>query len=356
MTRPQIELDFARTRPRVSRIGAALLAAGILGAVLVIADYRGMAAESAGLEMRLAAISPGPDAAIPDQAAMRVAEEAAAAVSELATPWSILLRERLARRLAAGVVPYLSHQAHYVGRVGVTGVALFVFGIVCFLSANSPLRQQVAALRSELAQAQQDQVTRSGSGRNLTPDAQLQAFVSGLPAQRPATAITEQIVAQATAAGLVLDRGNYPFHRDALRPDSARPDEFPAAGCLPEHSQLHRRDARGRTQCRGRRPEARTQDDRRRRSRPTSASQCSCGTKNERSKRIYAHRTRDHGGDRGPLATMALPLAELTVRRTKEQELKAALREIRTASTPTSSRPIRDGSKRRPMPPDIRLR
>ncbi len=93
MTRPQIELDFARRRPRVNRIGAALLAAGILGAVLVIADYRGMAAENAGLEMRLAAISPGPDAAIPDQAAMRVAEEAGAAVSELATPWSILLRE-----------------------------------------------------------------------------------------------------------------------------------------------------------------------------------------------------------------------------------------------------------------------
>jgi hypothetical protein len=93
MTRPQIELDFARRWPRVNRIGATLLAAGILGAVLVIADYRGMAAENAGLEMRLAAISPGPDAAVPDQAAMRIAEEAGAAVSELATPWSILLRE-----------------------------------------------------------------------------------------------------------------------------------------------------------------------------------------------------------------------------------------------------------------------
>ncbi len=93
MTRPQIELDFARKRPRVNRIGAALFAAGILGAALVIADYRGMAAESDGLEMRLAAISPDPDAAIPDPAAMRVAEEARAAVSELATPWSILLEE-----------------------------------------------------------------------------------------------------------------------------------------------------------------------------------------------------------------------------------------------------------------------
>jgi ABC-type lipoprotein release transport system permease subunit len=93
MTRPQIELDFARKRPRVNRIGAALFAAGILGATLVIANYRSMTAENAGLEMRLVAISPGPDAAIPDPAAMRVAEEARAAVSELATPWSILLKE-----------------------------------------------------------------------------------------------------------------------------------------------------------------------------------------------------------------------------------------------------------------------
>jgi len=93
MTRPLIELDFARKRPRVNRIGAALLAFGILSAALVIADYRGIAAESAGLEMRLAAIDPDAGAAVPDQATERIAEEAGAAVSELATPWSILLKE-----------------------------------------------------------------------------------------------------------------------------------------------------------------------------------------------------------------------------------------------------------------------
>jgi hypothetical protein len=93
MTRPRIELDFARKRPPVNRIGAALLAVGIACATLVIDDYRGIAAESAGVKTRLAAISPDPGAAIPDLAAVRVAEEAGAAVSELATPWSILLKE-----------------------------------------------------------------------------------------------------------------------------------------------------------------------------------------------------------------------------------------------------------------------
>ncbi len=142
----------------------------------------------------------------------RPVEQKANRAAELPDSPSPAARSRsLARRLAAGVVPYMSHQAHYVGRVGVIGVALLVFGIVCFLSANSPLRQQVAALRSEVAQAQQDQVTRSGSSRNLTPDAQLRAFVSGLPARSQLPAITEQIIAQATAAGLALDQGNYDF-------------------------------------------------------------------------------------------------------------------------------------------------
>jgi hypothetical protein len=43
--------------------------------------------------LRLAAISPDHRAAIPDKAAARAAEEAGDAVAELATPWSILLKE-----------------------------------------------------------------------------------------------------------------------------------------------------------------------------------------------------------------------------------------------------------------------
>ena len=142
----------------------------------------------------------------------RLAEPQSSRVSEVpATPHPGSRSLSLARRFAAGMVPYLSHQAQYVGRVGIIGVALIVFSIVCFLSANSPLRQQVAALRSELAQSQQDQLTRGGSSRNHTPAAQLQNFVSGLPARAELPAITEQIVAQATAAGLVLEQGSYDF-------------------------------------------------------------------------------------------------------------------------------------------------
>jgi hypothetical protein len=117
----------------------------------------------------------------------------------------------LARRLATQVVPYLSHQAQYVGRVGVMGVALLVFSIVCFLSANSPLRHQLAGLRSDLAQSERDRLVRHRAGADLTPTAQLQTFVSKLPARAELPAITEQVVAQASAAGLALERGSYDF-------------------------------------------------------------------------------------------------------------------------------------------------
>lgn len=93
MTRPRIELNFARKRPRVNRLGAALLAVGIAATAFVVVDYRGVAAESAGLEMRLAASGANQSTATPDKAAARAAEDAGAAVTELSTPWSVLLQE-----------------------------------------------------------------------------------------------------------------------------------------------------------------------------------------------------------------------------------------------------------------------
>jgi len=117
----------------------------------------------------------------------------------------------LARRFASGVVPYLSHQAQYVGRVGVIGVAMLVFSVVCFLSANSPLRHQLAGQQSDLAEAQHDQLARHRTGVDVTSTEQLQTFVSKLPARAELPAITEKVVAQASAAGLALERGSYDF-------------------------------------------------------------------------------------------------------------------------------------------------
>lgn len=114
------------------------------------------------------------------------------------------------QRLAARIVPYLSQRAQYVGRTGVAGVALLVFSLVLFLSANAPLRQQLAALRSGVAQTQQ-QSARQRTSEGAAPPAQLEAFVRKLPARSELPAITEKVVAQAGAAGLVLESGRYDF-------------------------------------------------------------------------------------------------------------------------------------------------
>jgi hypothetical protein len=88
-----IELDFARRRPRLTARASILLIVGAAAAVFVLMDYRGVAAESAGLEWRLAALQGTQRPAKSDKAALRAEQDAAAAISDLTTPWSSLLRE-----------------------------------------------------------------------------------------------------------------------------------------------------------------------------------------------------------------------------------------------------------------------
>ncbi len=128
-----------------------------------------------------------------------VAATATAAQQSVAVPGAISTR----------VITYLAHQAQYVGRVGITGLALLIFSLVCFLSANASLHDQLAQMRAELSSAQQTRLSRSKAGLDLTPRMQLQTLVAKLPARAQLPAITEQIIAQADSAGLALERGSY---------------------------------------------------------------------------------------------------------------------------------------------------
>ncbi|HEY7643269.1 MAG TPA: hypothetical protein VH814_26300 [Steroidobacteraceae bacterium] len=92
MTRARIELDFAGRR-RINRRGVILLAAGVVAAALVLADYRVDAARRDGLDLRLADLQAPRTARKPDKAAQRIAEENRAALAELTIPWSRLLQE-----------------------------------------------------------------------------------------------------------------------------------------------------------------------------------------------------------------------------------------------------------------------
>jgi hypothetical protein len=93
MKRARIELDFARRQRRFNRRGAVLLALGIAGAVLVLADYQSDRARRAGLELRVADINSVRVERKPDKAAERAAQDSRAALAELTMPWSRLLQE-----------------------------------------------------------------------------------------------------------------------------------------------------------------------------------------------------------------------------------------------------------------------
>lgn len=92
MTRRRIELDFVRRRKLPSRSGAILLAAGAAAAILTVADYRAVGETISGVELRLDALRPSLPVAR-DEAAARIATEAAAAIAEIVTPWTVLLKE-----------------------------------------------------------------------------------------------------------------------------------------------------------------------------------------------------------------------------------------------------------------------
>ncbi len=117
-------------------------------------------------------------------------------------------RGRFPELVSRHVVPYISHQLHYVGRTGVIGIALLLSAVVCFLSANVALRSQISQLETDLAGARQLHGANASMG-DLSPAARLKTLMTKLPLRSELPAVTEAIVAQAATAGLALERGSY---------------------------------------------------------------------------------------------------------------------------------------------------
>ena len=112
-------------------------------------------------------------------------------------------------RASSQLMPYLTHQVHYVGRAGSVGIALIVFSAVCFVSANSPMRGQLVDLQDEYLSAQQLHA-KAGNERFAPSSKERRAALeSKLQPRSELPAITETIVAQAATAGLALERGSY---------------------------------------------------------------------------------------------------------------------------------------------------
>ena len=93
MTRPRIELDFARRPRRITRRGTALLLLGVVAAGGVLSQYHDQFMQRSALETRVADLGSTRAPHKPDKSGERVAGERRAAFSELTMPWSRLLQE-----------------------------------------------------------------------------------------------------------------------------------------------------------------------------------------------------------------------------------------------------------------------
>lgn len=125
-----------------------------------------------------------------------------------------MLRAQLSRVGAANVIPYVTRQLQHAGRSGTAGIGLIVFALAFFFGANSPLKGQLAELQSSVDRAQQ-----ARAEARATPAPAVDSFVKQLPVRAELPALTEKIVAAATAAGLALERGTYdlaPTHSGRL--------------------------------------------------------------------------------------------------------------------------------------------
>lgn len=164
----------------------------------------------------------------PSERATQLAEHP----TRIAQPPSTLNLSNLPRLVSTRAMPYLVHQIHYIGRTGVIGITLFVFSTIWFLSANSPLRGQLSEQRAEIAGMQQSHARGAPDG-GVSQPAQLTALMSKLPARAELPALTEQIVAQADAAGLALDVGSYDVNVVRSGPIVRARLSFPVHGSYP---------------------------------------------------------------------------------------------------------------------------
>jgi len=146
MSAPVVTLDFVNRRARVTLAGAVLLLLGVSAAAAAYLGYRFIEMRSAGLELKLQAVTRrGQHDPTLDARAAGLTEEAGRMAQELATPWTKLLAElETASRDLGGQIAVLSiepdhakHNVHITGESRDLPVAL---AYVQRLQASSLLR------------------------------------------------------------------------------------------------------------------------------------------------------------------------------------------------------------------------
>ena len=96
-----------------------------------------------------------------------------------------------------------------VDRLGGTGFALLTASVVLAFSTLLPLRREVQVLRDEVSSL--EAAAQSGKGRPVSPATQASALLRQLPTRSELPGVLAGVLAQASAAGLKLERGTYEF-------------------------------------------------------------------------------------------------------------------------------------------------
>ena len=113
------------------------------------------------------------------------------------------LQER-AEHLMVRALPQARYQLMRVGPAGLTGIGALLAAAVAALVLLLPAHQSVLALRNELIKA-------GHAAPAVRPELSPQQFAASLPTREQVPALLGVVLAQATAAGVVLEQGRYSF-------------------------------------------------------------------------------------------------------------------------------------------------
>lgn len=112
----------------------------------------------------------------------------------------------------------IAEAVRLLGLPGVAGIALVVFSLSYAVSALLPARQELDALRDEVAQAKAREARAKSGVGDASPAGQLKAFYGFLPSQPAAPEWIDKIYAAASKQQVSLLRGEYSL---VLDPDTS---------------------------------------------------------------------------------------------------------------------------------------
>ncbi len=165
-----------------------------------------------------------PVAPAPVAAPMLAPATALRRVAALTGPTSALTR---AQALGSQLVPQVQYQITRLGPTGQAGLAALVAALVLAVSTLLPARHALEALSAELARVHHPSAA-------VSADQVIPHLVASFPTRAQIPAVIGQIVTQAKASGVSLDKGHYLYVPPKSGAIARYELEFPVRAGYPE--------------------------------------------------------------------------------------------------------------------------